>query len=472
MDFHSRSSLLLLLSLFSIVTLFTRLDAGYLPSYDDAYYAQKAREILRDENWLTMNFAGQPTFDNPPGFMWLIAGSFKIFGVSEFAARWPAAIGGLLGILGTFFLFELLLGTRIGFLSAVILSLTSVYLKYSRHAMMDTTVTAACVWCFYCFFRAMRGSQWWFLAAGIIGSYIFFAKSAFGAFPVIALLVYLLVFREWRVFKRPGFWLATLILILPYSIWCLHQYYLFNHDFIDRHFVKLILTASAQRGANDYWYDYIVVLLKYFPVFLPFMLLGLVLTFRAQGGDTRKAYGFGLIYFSVFLIFLSLQGTKKTWYFIPALPACASLAAVGLSRVLQGFSTQQLAKGFATLAVAVFILFMTTPIQLSKARAVDIRKISPYVRAATQQGFNVLGFGIDYFGLNNSLLFYSDEAARPVDKEQLSKELSTEGSKVAVVISPQDWLKVQGDYSQLKIVRETEGWIFLVNAELDQRLIF
>src|SRR5437868_1207563 len=98
MKFSERRLMTLLLALFAIACIFPKLEVGNLPSYDDAYYAQKAREILQHGNPWTMTLAGVPKFDNPPGFMWLIAGSFKLFGVSEFTARLPSALGGVLGI--------------------------------------------------------------------------------------------------------------------------------------------------------------------------------------------------------------------------------------------------------------------------------------------------------------------------------------------------------------------------------------
>lgn len=471
MIWEARRTLLWLVTLFSILTIFHQLDQGFLPSYDDAYYAQKAREIIQTGDIWTMRIDGRPRFDNPPGFMWLIAASYKAFGVSEFSARFPSALGGVLGILGTFLLFELLFGTRIGFLAALVLNLTTVYLKYSRHSMMDATVAASVVWSFYFFLRGVRGSQWWFVVAGAVASYIFFAKSVFGGLPVLALLTYLMVTREWRTFTRPALWLGALLAIAPYAVWALIEYQRFGREFVDGHFVKLILHSSANRGPNDYWYDYIVVLLKYFPLFLPFMMIGIWKALRAQGEESRRALWFVLTYFGVFFVLLSLQATKKTWYFLPALPACAGLAAVGLETVVRRFSTAQLGRAMAVLFVATFLGLMTMPISLSIPRAVEIRSLAPYVRAAAAQGFEVLGYEIDYFGLNSSLLFYSDSAARPVGSRELAQALES-ANKVALVVSPERWSQVRQEFPNLSVIRQTGKLILVGNAPLEQKEVF
>ena len=75
--------------------LFARAGAGPLPNYDDAYYAEKAKQMLRTGDWLTPRFAGAERLDNPPLFLWLMAASFAVMGVNSFAAVFWSALAGV-----------------------------------------------------------------------------------------------------------------------------------------------------------------------------------------------------------------------------------------------------------------------------------------------------------------------------------------------------------------------------------------
>lgn len=127
--------------LFGIFLLFAKLDKGELASLDDCYYAQKAKEILITGDWLTMHYAGKPDFDNVPLYIWLEAVMFKLFGVHEYTARFFSAFFGLGTIIMTFYLGKMWFSHRVGVYSAIVMLTTQFFLKYSRRAMFDVTLT-------------------------------------------------------------------------------------------------------------------------------------------------------------------------------------------------------------------------------------------------------------------------------------------------------------------------------------------
>lgn len=470
MEFANRRTILIILSLVAITLLFTKLGQGGLPSYDDAYYAQKAKEMIQKGSVLTVYYNGAPSFDNPPGLFWLIAGSYKIFGIHDFGAVFPSAVAGLLGILGTFFLFELLFSSRIGFLAAAVLTLTSVYLKYSRHSHMDAEVTACGVWAFYCFFRAMRGSSLWYIVAGLLGSYVFFMKSAFGVIPPFILFTYLLTTRQFAPFKKPAFWLGAVLLVVPYGVWVLHQRATFGDGFINEHFHALIVHMAVTGSSDDHFYDYGIVLLKYFPIWLPFMFWGLWRAIKARGEQARS-FWFPAVFFLSYLVILSAQATTKTWYFLPALPACAGLAALGLDQALKRYDLNKLVRAYSVLGIFLFLIFHMTSASMAKEREREIRLLAPYVRAVGDSGFQLLGYEIDFFGINNALLFYSDKAATAVKSDQLNAKLAEPG-KIAVLVPIEKWSKVEAQHPELKVLKNSGAMILAVNAPVATETVF
>lgn len=86
---------IILVTFLAITIMMSKLDQYGLANYDDAFYAQKAKEILATGDWFTMHYNHIPAFENPPFFMWLVALSFKIFGINEYAARFPSALMGV-----------------------------------------------------------------------------------------------------------------------------------------------------------------------------------------------------------------------------------------------------------------------------------------------------------------------------------------------------------------------------------------
>ena len=59
---------------------------------DEPAYAGAAREMLERGDWVTPYFNGQPRFDKPILFYWLILLSYRVFGITEFAVRvWSAS---------------------------------------------------------------------------------------------------------------------------------------------------------------------------------------------------------------------------------------------------------------------------------------------------------------------------------------------------------------------------------------------
>src|SRR5262252_8318923 len=58
----------------------------------DAVQAQIARNMLNSGDWVTARLDGVPYLEKAPLVYWLIAGSYKIFGVHDWSARIPIAL--------------------------------------------------------------------------------------------------------------------------------------------------------------------------------------------------------------------------------------------------------------------------------------------------------------------------------------------------------------------------------------------
>jgi 4-amino-4-deoxy-L-arabinose transferase-like glycosyltransferase len=66
---------------------------------DSSLYAEVAREVFRNRDFLHLTQQGQPFLDKPHMFFWLSAISYSVFGVNSFAFKFPS----FLALLGTLF---------------------------------------------------------------------------------------------------------------------------------------------------------------------------------------------------------------------------------------------------------------------------------------------------------------------------------------------------------------------------------
>lgn len=80
---------------FAIAVLFTLLGQRGLNKPDEGRYAEIAREMTVDGDWLVPHMNGIAHFQKPPILYWLTALSLRNFGHSESAARLPSALAAL-----------------------------------------------------------------------------------------------------------------------------------------------------------------------------------------------------------------------------------------------------------------------------------------------------------------------------------------------------------------------------------------
>jgi len=71
----------------------------HLFDWDEINFAESAREMIESGDYLTVQINFQPFWQKPPLFIWMQVLSMKLFGVNEFAARFPNAICGIITLL-------------------------------------------------------------------------------------------------------------------------------------------------------------------------------------------------------------------------------------------------------------------------------------------------------------------------------------------------------------------------------------
>jgi 4-amino-4-deoxy-L-arabinose transferase-like glycosyltransferase len=116
---------------------FTGLGRPALWEPDEGRYAEVAREMLLQGDYVTPRNDWVRYFEKPPLVYWVTAGAMKIFGANEFAARTPAALFSAGQVAVTEALGEAMFGPIAGVMGAVALALSPLFFAFARFATPD-----------------------------------------------------------------------------------------------------------------------------------------------------------------------------------------------------------------------------------------------------------------------------------------------------------------------------------------------
>ena len=195
----------------------------------DAVQAQISRNMLASGDWTTARLDGIPYLEKAPLIYWLMAGSFKIFGPYDWAARIPVVLSAiaLAWVTAAFGMWAF--GKRAGFYAGLCISTCIGLFLFTRILIPDVMLTAAIALSMWAFLRAIEPDEphprWWaFLLAASLGISLLL-KSLIGVvFPIAAAIVYLAVTRQlfvreiWRRLHVVTGFLIVLAIAAPWHI--------------------------------------------------------------------------------------------------------------------------------------------------------------------------------------------------------------------------------------------------------------
>lgn len=414
------------LLLVALLMVFAHLGEGHLANFDDCYYAQKAKEMTRSGDWATPHYDGQVSLDNPPLFLWLMAGSFLAFGVRDYAAILPSALSGVLCIVVLHRLGRRLrFGPFAAWTAAVVLLTTQYFLKYSRHAMFDVFLTLLFLLAIGAYLRAREGRG---LAAyallGVLCGLGVLTKNVLGLFPLAVAGLHLAWSGPRRDLAR--FMAAPLATLLTIAPWYAFQLEANGPRLIEEHFRWLILerglaASSGEPGWGNYA-GYLRDLATIYWPWLPAAAWGIVIAVRRAGGRPERAEGreraawtdgdtarLLLLWLLVVIGVMSVGREKKLWYVMSAFPALALCAALAIeSWIPPGAARRRTVLASVAALGAIALWLNVGPMRHGTMRQPELYRIARIVSATVPAGERVVNYDNGYWSIQNLFLFYSD----------------------------------------------------------------
>jgi 4-amino-4-deoxy-L-arabinose transferase-like glycosyltransferase len=298
---------------------------GRLETWDEALTAERSREMFRQRWSMTVHKLGQPDFNKPPLYYWIVAAGFSLLGLGEFAVRLPSA---LMGLACMFVVYRLARGyglDRTGGLAAVfLLAVTPHWLNISRQGLLDSGMTLSmllAMWAYAFHPSPVRGAIW----AGLALAFGFWIKNP------CALLILPAMLMHSRNQQEPRYWRIPVVLgvaLVFGSGWYVHQTVVWGERFTDFYFgynVKQRFTHDFQghRSAIDFYFRYLIKESPHILV-LGAAVAGAILLRIVRLSACTTVLGTFIV---TWLVLIHLAHSKRDPYIVPIYPFMAIIGA-------------------------------------------------------------------------------------------------------------------------------------------------
>ena len=316
----------------------------------DSVQAQIARNMLTTGDFVTARLDGIAYLEKPPLIYWMMAGSYKVFGVHDWAARMPIALFCVGLVLLTAAFGEWAFGSRIGFYSGLIMATCVGLYLFTRVLIPDVILTFTITLSMWALLRIMDDSEphpraWAFLLAASFGVGLLLKSLIAVVFPLGTGLIYLAFTRQlfsrktWKRLHPFSGLLVMLAIAVPWHVlatlrnpptwsWSMHSGPGEYHGFLWFFFInEQLLRFLNLRYPRDYntvpaLYFWLFHLIWLFPwsVYLPAVAK---LSFRPVNRAGRARL-LALCWIGVVLVFFTFSTTQE-YYSMPCYPAMALL---------------------------------------------------------------------------------------------------------------------------------------------------
>lgn len=373
-----------------------------LLSPDESRYAEAAREMLENGNYIVPHCDYLPRFDKPILFYWLTILSYKIFGINELATRLPSVLAGTGLVLLSFGL-----GSIHGFgITAALITLSSLFIFiFSKIAITDLClcffISATLVFFYLAYYDINNKRRSFSFKDKISSPLIIFSSLSMALgmlckgpiaviLPSIIIISFLVYKRDFKNFILDS-WLELLISLVVFTVVTIPWYVAidiathgaFTQKFFLHHNISRFFTVYGNHHA-PIWFYIPITFFAFFPwsffIVQSFSKINLVKPFSLNSEEykIRDTMFFCLIWFLTIFTFFTLCKTKLATYILPAL---IPLAIINASWWYEKFKIKVSSKfknldaliGF----IALFIFLIIGIVLLSTIFKQDLTKISP-----------------------------------------------------------------------------------------------
>ncbi len=298
---------------------------------DEPVYAETAREMLQTGDFLSPRIFGNYWYDKPPMYYWLVALAQAVFGDSEFAARFPAALMACATVVMVYVSTTKQFNERAGFWAALILTSCVQFFYMGKAAVTDTTLLFFMTGALLSFVH----KRYWLMYVCMALATV--TKGPIGlVFPGAIIFLYLLIGGQLREILRMHVIRGLLLYFLIAAPWYYAMYTVHGAEFIETflgfHNVTRF-TSPEHADRVTFWYYFPVVILGMFP-WTGLLLQSIKASICDSRIDDMRQLTFFHVWWGFVFLFFTVCQTKLVSYILPLFPALAVIIGWNISRML------------------------------------------------------------------------------------------------------------------------------------------
>ncbi len=349
---------ILLLVIIYALLWFGTLNYRHLIPSDEGRYAEIAREMLVTGDWITPRYNGYKYFEKPPLQAWATAAAFQVFGIGDWQARLWTALTGFLTILLVGFTGARIFNARAGWLAAVVLASSPMWIISGHFNSLDMGLSSFLVAALCSLLLAQtshnkNNCRNWMWACWTFMALATLSKGVIGAaIPAMVFIAYSITTWDWKIWTRLRLFSGSILFLVITAPWFVlvaqRNPEFLEFFFIHEHLQRFTQDAHSRTGPIYY--------------FVPLLLIGMLPWFMQVPGaiaqawsERRREFSAGWLlvcWFAVIFAFFSVSRSKLPGYIIPVFPALALIIGNRLDRLLGHTNTMTLPWKLQTLGFA------------------------------------------------------------------------------------------------------------------------
>lgn len=356
---------ILLLLTFGAIILFSMNWSLTVTDPVESNYALTAKEMVASGDYISPRIFGNYWYDKPAFFYWEMIGACLIFGVNEFALRFPAAVMGLFSLALLYFFARRLYGHQIALLAGGLFASCVGFWYVGKAVITDMTLfffMSATMVSFYLGYTSKKRAVYY--VAFFFSGLAVLTKGPIGfLLPGLLLCVYLVLRNDAKELLRLRWCGGMIIFLLVGGIWYYIMYRLHGASFIDTFFGthNFLRATVSEHPRDDVWYYYSLLFLAgFFPWSIVFIWRTVKCLLQEKAALFRRVYSesdtlFLLVWALGTILVYQCMATKYPTYTFPSLFPIAILAA----RLFKNFNQKLLhilIAGFGVLYLTLFVL--------------------------------------------------------------------------------------------------------------------
>lgn len=391
----NKATIIFIIAVLAAVFFIPFLGRVHLFDWDEINFAECSREMIKTGDYTKVYLNYQPFWEKPPMFFWLQAASMHLFGVNEFAARFPNAVCGIITLIVVFLCGQKLYDKKFGILWALAFGGSLFPNMYFKSGIIDPWFNLFIFLSLYYFIlyhfqrngfdAGLKKKPFYYVA--ISGIFMGLAILTKGPVALLLFLLTLGVYLIYNRFKIYFNWLHAISFLLVASLVTFIWYgYItakdgpwFITEFIKYQYRLFTTHDAGQKGF--FGYHYVVILIGCFPASLLAIPSFFKTAYRNKADKDFKVWM--LILFWVVTGLFTIVQSRIVHYSSMAWFPVSFLAAYTLYKWQL---KEMLYKKYVAVCIGVLGSIIALLLLLVALIGLNVKKLAPYVEDEFAKG--------------------------------------------------------------------------------------